>query len=320
MTKHADGYTMWPGAHPHPDEPAWSAQRDYVAEFARAMRGRGLRLGLYYCGGMDWSFAGLGMRDLGDVIAGIPRSPEYIERTDAHYRELIAAHRPDLLWNDIAYPTSAETLLAHYYDAVPDGVVNDRFDPLGVLSGTAHVDYLTVECSAASPIPEKKWEATRSFGNSFGYNRAETEDQLIGVEELVRSLADVVSRGGNLLLAVGPDADGTIPSAQAERLKGLGAWLAVFGEAIYGTRPWPDAPGRGEVKYTSTTDAVFAVVPGATRLLEDIRLDDEAIVSLVGEGPVRWDRRETGVELATARAGTVAIRLEPRRAVRNMRK
>lgn len=66
-------------------------------------------------------------------------------------------------------------------------------------------------------------------------------------------------------------------------------------------------------------DAVFAIVPGSTRLLEGIRLDDDARVSLVGEGPIRWDRRDTGVEVAAAGASTVAIRLEPRGAVRNMR-
>lgn len=323
VTKHADGYTMWPSTHPHPREPGWSAQRDYVAEFAQAVRSRGLRLGLYYCAGMDWSFTGEGMRDLADVMTGIPRTPEYTERTDAHYRELIAEHQPDLLWNDIAYPTSPDPLLAHYYEAVPDGVVNDRFDPFGVLSGTAHADYLSVEYTAAPPIHGKKWEATRSFGNSFAYNRAETEDHLIGIDQLIQSLADVVSRGGNLLLAVGPEADGTIPRAQAERLEGLGAWLAVHGDAIYGTRPWPDAPAPAQerVRYTSSTDAVYAIVSGngrTTTMLDDIRLDEDAKVSVLGEGPVRWEQRDLGVEVAAARASTFAVGIEPRRAVHNM--
>jgi alpha-L-fucosidase len=321
VTKHADGYTMWPSVHPHPDEPAWTARRDYVTEFANAVRDRGLRLGLYYCAGMDWSFTGEGMRDLADVMSGIPRTPEYIARTDAHYRELIAAHRPDLLWNDIAYPTSTESILEHYYSVVPDGVVNDRFDPFGVLTRTAHADYISVEYTSDPPISGKKWEATRSFGNSFAYNRAETEAQMISVDELIWSLVDIVSRGGNLLLAVGPDADGTIPRAQAERLEALGAWLDVHGEAIYGTRPWPDAPAQPDVRYTSTSDRLYAVVAGvagATTMLDGLRLDDGAATVAGGEGPVRWRQHDTGVEVGAGRAGPFTVAIGPRSAAHRL--
>ena len=80
------------------------------------------------------------------------------------------------------------------------------------------------------------WEESRGMGFSYGYNRAETLKDYRTGRELILMLVDLVSRGGNLLLDIGPTADGRIPVIMEERLYQMGDWLKINGEAIYGTR------------------------------------------------------------------------------------
>src|SRR5436189_5922632 len=82
------------------------------------------------------------------------------------------------------------------------------------------------------------WEESRGMGYSYGYNRAENVGHYRTGRELILMLVDLVSRGGNLLLDIGPTGDGRIPVIMQERLLQMGAWLKKNGEAIYGTKPW----------------------------------------------------------------------------------
>lgn len=111
---------------------------------------------------------------------------------------------------------------------------------------------------------DKKWEMTRGLGLSFGYNQTEGEDDCIGKEELIRLLVDTVAHNGNLLLNIGPKADGTIPKVQEERLLSLGAWLKRNGEGIYGTRPYCiqqlQAKGGEQLYFTQKGDTVYLFV------------------------------------------------------------
>jgi len=138
-------------------------------------------------------------------------------------------------------------------------VIDDRF-------GIKHSDFTSPEYEKKDQISEKKWEECRGLGRSFGYNRAEGEKETIAPEELIALLVDIVSKNGNLLLDVGPEADGSIPPIQMDRLKALGAWLKQNGEAIYDTVPWTKASAKSaegdELRFTRKGDDLYVTVLG----------------------------------------------------------
>ena len=270
ITKHHDGFLMWRSDIANPYRDGWMAERDHVAELADAVRRRGQRFGVYYSGGLDWTFSPPPIDSLAAMVQAIPTSIEYCEYATAHVRELIDRLQPSLLWNDIGWPGPLDPneTFGYYYDRVPDGIVNDRFDIVRVAQRRLHADIATPEYSTKASS-SRKWEVCRGIGRSFGYNRMETEETMPSVDELVWMLVDIVARGGNLLLNAGPTADGQIPMAQASRLTALGWWLRVNGAAIFGSQPWKrsaapstDADGRN-VRWTAAGDTVHACVQGA---------------------------------------------------------
>lgn len=295
-TKHADGYPLWPTAvkHPHLKVDHLAGERDYVGELTKAVRARGMKMGTYYCGGMDWSFVPDVVQSIGDVFRTIPQSAEYVRVADAHWRELIARYQPDILWNDISYPKAGDFagIISDYYHRNPQGVINNRFG-----RGNENADFTTPEYAHFKTIVEKKWESCRGLGYSFGYNRAEGPEHMLTPAKLVHLLVDIVSKNGNLLLNVGPAADGTISALQLERLQALGQWLKVNGDAIYGTRPWIRAEARTtsgeEVRYTRKGEVLYAILlarpKNASVAIEELSPPPGSEIRLAGkEGTLDW--------------------------------
>src|SRR5262249_29836419 len=157
--------------------------------------------------------------------------PEYALHAWRHYEELIERYEPRLLWNDVGYPITAEAgTLIDTFHMETDGVVNDRFDifDLNPFHPRLPKDFVTRE-RTAEDSPSVKWELCKSIGQSFGYNANENEADWPSSEKLLHELIDVVSRGGNLLLNVGPKPNGEIPVGQQTRLLEMGTWLGVNG-------------------------------------------------------------------------------------------
>lgn len=235
--------------------------KDLVKEFADAMRNNELKLGLYF----TWCF---------NVYYSHYPSYPYTDYIHAQAKELIDTYNPDLFWPDAEYaipsqrvPASlwrSEEMIAYYYNHAKDPskvLVNDRWGKVD--NERLLGDYMTPEYASMNGIPEFYWETTRGIGRSFGYNQMEDEDDYASVKELVHILVDNVSKNGNLLLNVGPKADGTIPEIQKQRLLGIGRWLDVNGEAIYGTRHWVHFGTTTEagipIRYTKKNDTVYAI-------------------------------------------------------------
>lgn len=296
-SKHHDGFTLWPSSTPNPKLPAdrQHASRDIVGELSTAVRNQGMRMGLYYSGGYDWTFVPGPIRAKEDYEKVKPQSDAYGKYADAQVRELIARYRPSVLWNDIDYPKSGHPLeiIAEYYNAIPDGVVDDRF-------GVKHSDFKSPEYQTLDRISPEKWEECRGLGRSFGYNRAEGEAETIAPDHLIYLLVDIVSKNGNLLLDVGPEADGTIPPVQMERLQALGAWLRQNGEAIYGTHPWQRAAGETAdhipVRFTQKAGALYATLLGQPKTssvaFQALSVSVDAKVSLLGQvKPLAWSQQ-----------------------------
>lgn len=334
-TKHHDGFLLWPSQTPNPFIPGYHTRRDLLGELATAVRGQEMRMAYYYSGGIDWTFNPQVVRHVTDLGLATPQQPEYVAYANAHWRELIDRYQTAILWNDIAYPreTNLNELFAEYYNKMPDGVVNNRFTQKfelrreGIVSDN-YYDFETPEYTSFREIREKKWESCRGIGASFGYNAQEGPEQYQSVESLVRSLVDIVSKNGNLLLNVGPMADGTIPALQLERLRGLGQWLDVNGDAIFDTRPWQVAEGKTDsgidVRFTQKGDSLYATLlatPQATQfVLNDLRATEGATIHLLSQAaPLSWQQREEGILVELAQplspgpAHSLQITLQPER-------
>jgi alpha-L-fucosidase len=294
VAKHHDGWCLWPTDVANPNRTGWASRRDVVGELAEAVRAAGLRFGLYYSGGLDWAFDARPIGRFSDLLAAQPTGV-YADYAEAQVRELIDRYRPAVLWNDISWPTALPRLarlLADYYDAVPDGLVNDRFVPRSALWRLCSLrparwlidvalarasareqglippkpplfDVRTPEYASFDKIQSTPWESVRGMDKSFGYNRSSTEADFLTRQELLWSFADIVAKGGNLLLNVGPRGeDAHIPEPQRRRLGWMADFMADGAAALRGTRPWHTSgidTSHAEVRYAARDDDLVVV-------------------------------------------------------------
>lgn len=282
-TKHHDGFCLWDSATTPFTAARRGPGRDLIAEFAAAARAEGLRLGLYYSGALDWHVSDFPpMTSHEDLFALRRNDPAFAAYAAAQLRELVERFAPDLLWNDIDWPDAGKhpgpdslvQLLTEHLSAVPDGLVNDRW-------GVPAHGVLTREYQDIDTVQDEPFEATRGLGLSFGYNADESAAHALDGAALIRLLVDVVSKNGNLLINVGPRADGSVPPLQSAALEQLGEWLAVHGDALYGTRPWFHEAVRVPPEGVRFTCGMAA---GGGEVLHALLLDPAA-------GPVTLDAR-----------------------------
>ena len=321
--KHHDGVALW-------DAPGTGARntvyrgprRDFISEIASAVRAGGLRFGVYYSGGLDWSITNLPpITSAAGVRALRPVDAAYNTYAYLHVQDLVTRYAPDVLWNDIDWPDagkrggrySLHALFERYYRAVPDGVVNDRW-------GATHWDFRTSEYEAQQENElAGPWENCRGIGFSFGYNQVEEENQSLSGYQLAKYLTDVVSRGGRLLLNVGPTAEGLIPPVQRQALEELSLWMAKVGPILRASSPiHPQEAQPSEepwVRWLATPKHLVAVVDAeglVTLPLDHRGLDVAGTQFLAGHGMIDGAGEQLRAELNGPEHGPTVLLIPQR--------
>jgi alpha-L-fucosidase len=337
-SKHHDGFALFKSeeANRHWGQP-WNAvdigpKRDLLGDLSASVRKAGLKMGFYYSL-YEW-FNPLWVAD----------RALYVEKhMIPQFKDVVTRYEPAIIFSDGEWdmPSAdwkSPELLAWLYNESPvrdEVIVNDRW---GKETRHKHGGYFTTEYGAGLPDATHPWEENRGMGFSYGYNRNEPLSNYRTGQELVWMFADTVARGGNLLLNVGPTADGRIPEVMQDRLREMGEWLAVNGEAIYGTRTWTrtaqwttgrmpeqgfgeykvkydilemagQAPRGGnavkQVFFTKKPEALYAITPGwpGERLvLTDVQTAANTVVTMLGvAAPLKWKKQGKDLVIETPR-------------------
>ena len=310
-SKHHEGFTLWPS------KEAWNwnsvdlgPHRDLAGDLTKAVKEKGLRMGFYYSL-YEWF------------------NPLYKTSVEAYVdqhmmpqmKDLVNSYKPDIFWTDGEWEQPSEKwkstqFLSWLYNESPvknDVVVNDRW---GKETRSEHGGFYTTEYDLIHDADSKEskishpWEECRGIGSSFGYNRAEGVEQYESSASLVHMLIEKVARGGNLLLDVGPTADGMIPALMQQRLLDMGDWLKINGEAIYATTSWDKAPAvkkGATVFFTKKGKDLYVLLtalPATTLNISTVKKPQA--VSLLGiDAPVRWkhDGKSLRIEPLNWKAG-----------------
>lgn len=317
-SKHHDGFAIWPSQEASKSwGRPWNSmdigpKRDLLGELATAVRKKDLKFGFYYSL-YEW-FNPIWLKDRKQYVA---------QHMIPQFKDVVTRYSPSIIFSDGEWdmPSSdwkSEELLAWLYNDSPskdDVIVNDRW---GKECRHKHGGYFTTEYGAGMKDDAHPWEENRGMGFSYGYNRVETIDDYQSPRELILMFCDLVSRGGNLLLDIGPTADGRIPVIMQDRLIAIGDWLKVNGEAIYGTRhagrqcQWTPGErpkqGYGEYKekydlmaqvgqapkgnravkqmfFTKKPQALYAITvgwPGSELIIRNIKVPANTPITLLG--------------------------------------
>jgi len=346
-SKHHDGFALWPSAEAdHAWGRPWNAvsagpHRDLLGSLTESVRRKGLKMGFYYSL-YEW-YNPLWLND----------KPRYVtEHMHPQFKDVVSRYKPSIIFSDGEWELPSEQwksaeLMAWLFNDSPakdEVVIDDRW---GKDTRHKHGGYFTTEYTAGMDSGAHPWEESRGMGLSYGYNRNEHLENYRTSRELILMLVDLVSRGGNLLLDIGPTADGRIPVIMEERLLQMGDWLKTNGEAIYGTKPWKKSrqfssgevpkldagkqfmtryeitdfvdrkkPGQAVIEafFTAKGSDIYAIFPQAPKgdwVMQEVTPGaGTRVVALGSQDSLRWEKEGKGIRIHLPTAGgPVAVKV-----------
>jgi len=278
--KHHEGFCLWDSEYTDYKATNTPCARDLLAPLLEAFRAEGLRIGLYYSL-LDWHHGQFPVdrhHPMSDDAEFRKANAGRDVRKYARYvrnqvTELLTKYGPiDYMWYDFSYPGAdgkgrddweSLELMKLTRRLQPGILINDRLDLLDIPGGwdvrtTEQVMVREGVTRDGKPVP---WETCQTFSGSWGYHREESTWK--SVRQLVYLLIDTVSKGGNLLLNVGPTARGTFDARATERLEGIAAWMRLCARSIHGCGPAPDelsAPEDCRLTYNAETNRLYVHV------------------------------------------------------------
>jgi alpha-L-fucosidase len=315
-SKHHDGFAMWHSK--VTDYNVYDAtpfHRDVIAELRDACRKQGLLFGVYYSQSMDWSNPGGqkntwdfpwvptqkdwwrtpdGKRNL-DWAPHFARSWQYVnQKAMPQLEELIKGYDPDIIWWDTGTMLPYEMARAMFDRAnqlKPSVVLNDRNGES--YDGHKYFDYHGTPDKPRYFQPvDGYWEAIPTTNESYGYNKFDKNYK--SSAELIELLARAAAKGGNVMLNVGPMGNGKFSPEDMKVLSGIGAWMKVNGEAIYGAertplpvQPWGTSTLKGHDLYLT----VFKPPADGELVVGDLQNDPKQAVLLGSSGSALHVRR-----------------------------
>jgi alpha-L-fucosidase len=338
--EHHDGYAMWDSDLTPWCATKVGPKRDLVGDLGTAVRKLGMKYAPSYHRERHPGYYALekyAMQsprrpDIAEEIKRMPAAEElygpfeysdaFIADYVARWKEIETKYQPDFMWIDdipIFYwteetknhPQSAKfkdacmRMIADYFNAAEGWgkevyLNNKGRQPNWPLElGCREMDNLKLDTIGP------KWQNPATLGTSYGYMKTEEEnDAYKPPSELVHLLVDVVSKNGNLLLNIGPRADGTIPEGMQQRLLAIGAWLDINGEAIYESKAWftyrQDEP---DLRFTTKGDALYAIALEKPAEAFVIELSGAKAVSLLGsDEQIEWSPVENGIRIIPPKA------------------
>ena len=253
-SKHHDGFCTYKSDHTDYNIADGTPYgKDILKDLAEACQREGVKLGLYYSQTQDWHHPG-GNGNTWDYDRTDEEFADYIENyVKPQVTEILSNYGPiAIIWFDTPQTITVEqsqSLLDLVHELQPDCLVCGRL-------GNALGDYATAQDNAIPDelLAELDWETPATINDTWGFKTHDHNWK--SSKQLIRNLVDIVSKGGNYLLNIGPDAQGAIPEPSVERLQAMGAWMDQNSESIYGTKPGP-IQGVNWCRTTQKRDTIY---------------------------------------------------------------